>query len=238
MSEAENSMDTAESTAASTSAEDRFFGVKTQIAKKSDQEATEQTDLNFEIADENPPSAKKATDDGAADDELDGYSKKVRRRIDKATFERREAERLADEAVKAAQQLNQQNQQLAAKNKEYESLINRGETALVSQIKEKAQLAADKAKSEYRKAYEEGNTDNIVSSQEQMIQAQSELQGLTNRQLINSSRRLINSSKRFISNRRLLMSSSKPLPRLPSLTRRQQNGERKILGLGTGGIRG
>jgi len=36
-------------------------------------------------------------------------------------------------------------------------------------------LAADKAKAEYRKAYEEGNTDNIVTSQERMIQAQSEL---------------------------------------------------------------
>ena len=175
MSETENSMDTAESTAGSTSAEDRFFGVKTQIAKKSDQEATDQADLNFEIVDDKPPSDKKATDDDAVDDELGGYSKKVRRRIDKATFKTREAERLADEAVKAAQHLNQQNQQLAAKNKEYESLINRGETALVSQIKEKAQLAADKAKSEYRKAYEEGNTDNIVSSQEQMIQAQAEL---------------------------------------------------------------
>jgi len=161
----------------STSAEDRFFGVTTQITKTPDeQEATEQPDPNFEIVDDQPPAVKaKAVDDDDSDEELSGYSKKVRRRIDRATFKIREAERLAEEAVTAAQQLNQHNQQLTAKNKEYESMINRGETALVSQIKQKAQLAADKAKAEYRQAYEEGNTDNIVASQEQMIQAQSEL---------------------------------------------------------------
>jgi hypothetical protein len=176
MSEAENSMDTAESTAASTSAEDKFFGVKTQIAKSSEsEESSNQADLELEIVDDKPPPKKEASSDDAVDDELAGYSKNVRKRLDKATYKRREAERLVDEAVKAAQQLNQQNQQLSAKNKEYESLINRGETALVSQIKEKAQLAADKAKAEYRKAHEEGNTDAIVSSQESMIQAQSEL---------------------------------------------------------------
>ena len=168
-------MDTAESAAASTSAEDRFFGVTTQVANTPDKEKATKADLNFEIVDDKPSPDKQAADDGAADDELDGYSKSVRKRLDKATFKRREAERLAEEAVRAAQNLNQHNQQLAAKNKEYESLINRGETALVSQIKQKAQLAADKARVEYRKAHEEGNTDDLVVSQEQMIQAQSEL---------------------------------------------------------------
>ena len=177
MSEAtENSVEQEESTAAPTSAEDRFFGVKTQIAKKSGQQEAdaEQPDLDLEIIDDKPPS-KKAAEEPTGDEELDQYSASVRKRLDKATFERRKAERLADEAVKAAQQLNQQNQNLSAKNREYESLINRGETVLASQVKAKAQLAADKAKAEYRKAHEEGNTDAIVTSQESMIQAQSEL---------------------------------------------------------------
>ena len=177
MSEAtETSIDQAESIAAPTSAEDKFFGVKTQIAKKSDQEktATEQSDLDLEIIDDKPPS-KKAAEEPTGDEELDQYSASVRKRLDKATYKRREAERLANEAVKAAQTLNQQNQQLAAKNQEYENLINRGENVLVSQIKEKAQLAADSAKAQYRKAYEEGNTDSLVASQEEMIRAQAEL---------------------------------------------------------------
>jgi len=179
MSEAtENSVEQAESTAAPTSAEDKFFGVKTQIAKKaSDKGAVpekapvEQNDFELEIVDDKPPKKREAAE-GETDEELSEYSAKVRKRLDKATFERRKAERLADEAVKAAQQLNSENQKLKEKAREQQALLDRGETVLVSQIKEKASLAADKAKAEYRKAYEEGNTDAIVASQEQMIEAQ------------------------------------------------------------------
>ena len=172
----ETSVDQAESIAAPTSAEDKFFGVKTQIAKKSKEKeaSSEEADFDLEIVDDKPV-VNKAAYEPTGDEELDSYSASVRKRLDKATFKRREAQRLADEAVKAAQQLQQQNQALSAKNKEYESLINRGETALVSQIKEKAQLSSEKAKAEYRKAHEEGNTDNIVSSQEKMIEAQSQM---------------------------------------------------------------
>ena len=172
----ETSMDMEESIAAPTSAEDKFFGVKTQIAKKSKEKeaSSEEAAFDLEIVDDKP-AVNKAAYEPTGDEELDSYSASVRKRLDKATFKRREAQRLADEAVKAAQQLQQQNQALSAKNKEYESLINRGETALVSQIKEKAQLSAEKAKAEYRKAHEEGNTDDIVSSQERMIEAQSQM---------------------------------------------------------------
>ena len=179
MSEAtENSVEQAESTAAPTSAEDKFFGVKTQIAKKSsDKEAAsekppvEQNDFELEIVDDKPPKKREAAE-GETDEELSEYSAKVRKRINQATFERRKAQRLADEAVKAAQQLNNENQKLKEKAREQQALLDRGETVLVSQIKEKAALSADKAKAEYRKAYEEGNTDAIVASQEQMIEAQ------------------------------------------------------------------
>ena len=173
----ETSMDPVESNASITSAEDKFFGVKTQIVKssKEKQESNEADDFDLEIVDDKPP-VNKAAYEPTGDEELDSYSASVRKRLDKATFKRREAERLAEEAIVAAQQLNQQNQNLSAKNKEYESLINRGETALVSQIKQKAKMASEKARAEYKKAHEEGNTDEIVSSQERMIEAQSQMQ--------------------------------------------------------------
>jgi len=173
----ETSMDPVESNASITSAEDKFFGVKTQIVKssKEKQEPNEADDFDLEIVDDKPP-VNKAAYEPTGDAELDSYSASVRKRLDKATFTKRAAERLADEAVSAAQQLHQQNQALAAKNKEYESLINRGETALVSQIKQKAKMASEKARAEYKKAHEEGNTDEIVSSQERMIEAQSQMQ--------------------------------------------------------------
>ena len=167
------------------SAEDKFFGVRTKIGEMSKDKDAETSDLKIEIVDDRPPEDRPpygskevagGDDDAGTDDkELDGYSKKVKKRIDQLRFaqheERRqkeEAERMREEAVKVAQQL-------AGKNREYEALIQRGEGALITQVKERAKLAVDKAKSSYRKAYEEGDTDKVVDAQGHLVQAQSEL---------------------------------------------------------------
>ena len=183
MSEAENVVESG--TPEVQSAEDKFFGVRTKIVQRSQDQDEEKSELDIEIVDDRPPedrppygAKESAKDDDGTDideKELEGYSKKVQKRIDQLRFaqheERRqkeEAERMREEAVKVAQQL-------AGKNREYEALIQRGEGALITQVKERAQLALDNAKSSYRKAYEEGNTDNVVDAQGSMVQAQTEL---------------------------------------------------------------
>jgi hypothetical protein len=180
MSESENVVESG-----AQSAEDKFFGVKTKIGQESQDKDENQMEFDIEVVDDRPPedqaypraseSADSDDDADIDDQELDGYSKKVRKRIDKLRFaqheERRqkeEAERLRDEAVNFAQQ------QLGH-NREMEALIQRGEGALITQVKERAKLAVEKAKSSYRKAYEEGNTDNVVDAQENMVRAQAEL---------------------------------------------------------------
>ena len=75
---------------------------------------------------------------------------------------------MQEEAVRVAQTLSY-------KNKEYESIITRGEAALVQQIKGRAELALQQAKNTYKKAYEEGDTDNVVDSQEALYKAQAEM---------------------------------------------------------------
>jgi hypothetical protein len=164
------------------SAEDKFFGVKTTIGRSSDnEEAITDPDLELEIVDDRPEEDRRApkassSDSDIDDDELSGYSERVQKRINKLRYEQNEerrqreaAERLREEAVSYAQAVT-------AKNKEYESLINRGEAALISQIKDKAQLSLESARQEYKKAYEEGDTDNVVAAQESLMRAQSELQ--------------------------------------------------------------
>ena len=164
------------------SAEDKFFGVKTTIGRSSDnEEAITDPDLELEIVDDRPEEDRRApkassSDSDIDDDELSGYSERVQKRINKLRYEQNEerrqreaAERLREEAVSYAQAVT-------AKNKEYESLINRGEAALISQIKDKAQLSLEYARQEYKKAYEEGDTDNVVAAQESLMRAQSELQ--------------------------------------------------------------
>ena len=147
------------------SAEDKFFGVRTKITKPSEEKKSEakQADLEPEV-------------DSSDSGELEDYQKtKNQKRIDTLKYERHEAERMRDEAVKVAQAQQNHIRTLEDKNRASESLIQRGEGALVNTIKAKAQLAADQAKAEYRKAHEEGNTDAIVTSQGKMIDAQTEL---------------------------------------------------------------
>ena len=53
MSEAENT--TNDGAEEAQSSEDKFFGVRTQIGKRSDDEAKESPDLNIEVVDDRPP---------------------------------------------------------------------------------------------------------------------------------------------------------------------------------------
>jgi len=155
------------------SAEEKFFGVRTKITKPSEEKKSEAKQADLEPGVDSSESVESS---GEPSGELEDYQKtRNQQRIDTLKYERHEAERMRDEAVKVAQAQQNHIRTLEDKNRASESLIHRGEGALVNTIKAKAQLAADQAKAEYRKAYEEGNTDNIVTSQEKMIDAQAEL---------------------------------------------------------------
>jgi hypothetical protein len=163
------------------SAEDKFFGVKTTFDKKAKKpEAEDSSEFNIEVVDDRPeddrrPSkASTAKDDDIDDDELGQYSEKVQKRLNKLKYEyheerrqREAAERMREEAVRLAQQVT-------GKNQEYEAIISRGEAALVGQIQERAKLALEQAKNSYRNAYEEGDTDKIIETQERLNRAQAE----------------------------------------------------------------
>jgi len=171
-------IESAETTPAS--AEDRFFGVKTKIEKGAKAPVDSESETQIEIVDDRieedqRPAKAKASEDEPDDDELSGYSEKVQKRINKLKYEQHEerrqkeaAEKVRDEAVAITQQLHNRNQEM-------ESVISRGESALVAQIKQKAALALQSAKDSYKKAYEEGNTDAVVSSQEALNKAQAEM---------------------------------------------------------------
>ena len=161
------------------SAEEKFFGVKTVIGKKPDDEGQD-PDIDVEVVDDRPPEdrrppAKEAKPEPSDDEELEGYSDKVKKRINKLRYQqheerrqREEAERLREEAIRVAQKY-------ADQSKQYHKIIQEGEQYLVHQIRERASMAVDQAKNSYRQAYEEGNTDKILEAQEAMINAQSEL---------------------------------------------------------------
>ena len=143
--------------------EDKFFGVRTKIGGEQE-EFTEEA----EVVEAEPEGE-------LTDDELSGYSKRVQKRINKLKYDSHEERRKRESALAERDEAYRVAQQIAEKNREYESLIGRGEQALIGQIKERSALAVEQAKEQYRQAYEEGNTDNVVSAQEALTKATAEL---------------------------------------------------------------
>lgn len=158
------------------STEDKFFGVKTTIGG-------EKADVDVEVVDDRPPEdrrppAKEAKEEKveSEDEELEGYSDKVKKRINKLRYQQHEERRQRESAEKMREEAVRVAQKYADENKKYHAIIQEGEQYLVHQIRERANLALEQAKGQYRQAYEEGNTDKVVEAQEAMMRAQSEFQ--------------------------------------------------------------
>ena len=111
-------------------------------------------------------------------DELEEYSDKVKTRLKQMKKvwhdERREKEREAREkaeALAAAKRLLEENRKLKA-------TLSEGEQTLVGSFKQNAEFEFEKAKREYRDAYEAGDTDRVLEAQEKLTAAQYKLQQL------------------------------------------------------------
>ncbi len=161
--------------------DEKFFGIKTVIdtddaelptveivAEKEEPEPPKMDSKPTKAPDSKP---KPADDD---DDELAEYSENVRKRIGKLTYKMHEAERQQqvaegryDEAIKFARQAVQRSQH-------FENIVTTGEANLVEQVKGRAANFVELSKAEYQKAYETGDSTEIIAAQDKLIQAHGE----------------------------------------------------------------
>lgn len=108
------------------------------------------------------------------DDEIQSYSEGVQKRIKQLKFEyheerraKEEAARLQEEALKYAQQVQQENSRLL-------KTLEEGEGVLVNQAKGRVSAELDKAKAAYKAAYETGDPDALIEAQERLTTLQNE----------------------------------------------------------------
>ena len=158
------------------SKEEKFFGVSAplQIPEKEEASASPEPEVELEIIDDLPKQPVKQAEKEENDEELSDYSEKVRKRINKLKYEQHEAQRQREAAEQMREEAIRYAQQVALKNQQYESLLQRGEGALVAQIKARASLALEQAKGLYKDAYEAGDAQKIIEAQEKLLNAQSE----------------------------------------------------------------
>jgi hypothetical protein len=134
-------------------------------------------DLEIEIEDDTPeedrgktPSDPKFVEE-LDKDELDEYSAAAKQKIaafKKVYHDERRAKEAADrereEAIQVAKKLFEENKALKGR-------VNNTESFAINSIKSNAHAALEKAKREYRDAYESGDTDKIIEAQEAMTEA-------------------------------------------------------------------
>lgn len=141
------------------------------------EEIRENEELEVELEEGNSPEAEagdgvgasEETETRAAGEEPEGSKKpsKFQKRIDDLVHKQREAERQRDEYYKVAQKAMDENNALRKKAQEFSS-------SSVTEMEARIEADIAQAKADYKKAYEEGNSDELVAAQERMFKATSQ----------------------------------------------------------------
>jgi hypothetical protein len=139
----------------------------------------------IEVIDDTPAAdrGRRPMDDAPkdmSDDELSKYDEGVQKRIKhftKGYHEERRAKETAqrekDEAIRIAQAVVQENKQLKGS-------LNTNQTALLEQAKRVVNDQVEKAREKYKAAYESGDSDAVLTTNEALIAAKAQLERVNN----------------------------------------------------------
>ena len=108
------------------------------------------------------------------DDEIQSYSEGVQKRIKQLKFEYHEERRAKEEAARLQEEALRYAQQIKAENDNLRKTLSEGESVLVNQAKGRVAAELDKAKAAYKAAYESGDPDALLEAQEKLTVLQNE----------------------------------------------------------------
>ena len=119
----------------------------------------EKPDDKQEAVVDSKASAEEEKQDASDADDLSEYSESVKKRISKLTSKFREEERQRNEAIKFAESVKKQNEELQAK-------LNKLDNTYVGEFDTRVQSQSIAAKEAYRKAVEENDVDAMYEAQQ------------------------------------------------------------------------
>ena len=144
-------------------------------------------DIEIDVVDDRPSDDQvPSRDEGRSsesdiDEEIASVGGGTSKRLSRLKYEYHEqrrakeaAERMREEAVRFAEHMSTENRDL-------KDLLHRGERVLLSEIKTRTDSDLNKARNEYKAAYEEGNPDALLKAQEELTRSQYE-QAIAERQ--------------------------------------------------------
>lgn len=143
-------------------------------------------ELQIEVQDDTPekdrgkPKAPDKTEDGADDEDLEGYSDSVKKRISKLKFDQHSERRAKEEAVRLREEALSYAQKVRNENEELRKAYSEGETAFVSQTKARVESELAVTRTAYKAAYESGDADAVLAAQEKLFQLQNQAERVAN----------------------------------------------------------
>lgn len=113
-------------------------------------------------------------------DDLSKYDEEVQGRLRDLKKVWHDERRAKEQAIREQNEAIEVTKRLHEENRRMRELISSGEKEYVSAVKTTAELELEKAKKEYREAYESGDTDRIIDAQEKITQGTLKLDRINN----------------------------------------------------------
>ena len=141
-------------------------------------------ELEIEVVDDTPEADRDYTPSNpptdVTDEELEGYSKKVRNRIKHISKGYHDERRAKETALRERQELESLAQRLVEENKTLKGDVGTTREALLDQAKRVVDSELTGAKIAYKDAYESGDADRLIEAQEHLTTAKLKADKLDN----------------------------------------------------------
>jgi len=141
----------------------------------------EETSFEVEIVDDRPEEdrvAKRKEDTQPKvegdEDEAKNYSDKVQKRIKELKYEYHEERRAKEEASRLQEEALNYAKKLQKENEELRKSLSDGESVLINQAKGRVDAQLEKAKIDYKEAYESGDPDKLADASAELARIQNE----------------------------------------------------------------
>lgn len=167
--------------------------------------------VEIEVVDDTPPEdrGRKPLDkevEEPTEDELNEYSSKVQKRLKELTHARHDERRRAEALAREKAELERAARLLAEENKRLQDFVSVGQTAYIDKSKSLAEVSVNNAKAKLKAAMDAGDTDAAVAAQEELMNAQLEMQQVNNFRPVNLQQ-----------NQEVRYTEQKPQPKAPDL---------------------
>ena len=146
---------------------------------------SENQEVELEIVDDTPEQdrGRKPLNREVADpeeDELQQYSEGVKKRIKELTHARHDERRKADALARQSAELERAARALMEENQRLKQYVQNGEQEYTKVVASAAEMELEKAKKQYKEAYESGDSDALLAAQEALTDAKFKVQGAKN----------------------------------------------------------